>query len=66
MNVGVELPFSEGVAGAVDAPKLPNSTLTLEAMVALRAGTPVSVVLCRPVAEAEEASEPVKTAVTLF
>lgn len=66
MNVGVELSFSEGVAGAVDAPKPPNSTLTLEAMVAVKAGTLVSVVLFWPAAEAEEASEPVKTAVTLF
>lgn len=66
MNVGVEFSFSEGVAGAVDAPKLPSSTLTLEAMVAVKAGTLVSVALFRPAAEAEETSEPVKTAVTLF
>ena len=40
--------------------------LTLEAMVAVKAGTPIAVALCRPVAEVEEASKPVDTAVTLF
>ena len=66
MNVGVELWVSEALAGMIEAPKLPSRTLTLEAMVVVEARTPVSVVLCRPAAEAEEASKPVSTAVKLF
>ena len=38
----------------------------MEAMVAVRAGTPISVVLCMPAAEVEEAPKPLKIAVTLF
>ena len=66
MNVGDTLLFSEDVAGAVEAPRLPNRTLTLEAIVAVKTGTPISVVLCNPTAEVEEASKPVRVAVTLL
>lgn len=57
MNVGVELWFPEDVAEFKEAPGLPKKMLTLEATVAVKAGT---------VAEVEEASKPVDTAVTLF
>ena len=66
MNVGVELWFPEDVAEFNETPGLPKKMLTLEAMVAVKAGTPIAVALCRPVAEVEEASKPVDTAVTLF
>ena len=68
MNVGAELWFPEDVAEFNEAPGLPKKMLTLEAMVAVKAGTPivVALTLCRPAAEVEEASKPVDTAVTLF
>ena len=65
MNVGAEFLFSEDVAEMVEAPKLPNRMETLEAMVAVNAGTPILVTLCRPAAEIGDAFKPVKTAVTL-
>ena len=38
----------------------------MEAIVAVKAGTPISVVLCIPAAEVEEAPRPLRIAVTLF
>lgn len=64
MNVGVEP--SEDAVEMVEAPRLPNRTLTFDAMVAVKEGIPTSVVLCRPAAEVGEASTPVNTAVALF
>ena len=66
MNVGVELWFLEDVAEFNEAPGLPKKMVTLEAMVAVKAGTPIAVALCGPVTKVEEASKPVDTAVTLF
>ena len=66
MNVGVEPSFSEFVPEMVEAPRLPKRPLTFDAMVAVKTGTPISVVLCMPAAEVEEAFKPVNTAVMLF
>lgn len=66
MNVGVVPPFMEDVAEMFEVPRLPTRTLTLDAMVAVIAETPIDVVLSRPAAEIEEAPKPMSTAVTLF
>ena len=66
MNVGVELSNSEDAAELIDPLRLLTRKLTFEVMLAVKAGGPISVVLCRPAAEVEEAPEPVNTAVTLF
>lgn len=66
MKVGVTFSFSEDVAGRVEAPYLSNGALTLEAMVAVKAGMPISVVLCVPAAEVEKAPKPLKIAVALL
>lgn len=66
INVGVEPPFSEAVAETAEAPRLPKRMLAFDTMVAVKAGSSVAVVLCRPAARVEEASKPVTTAVTLF
>lgn len=65
MTVEVELSFPEVVAEIVEAPRLPNRTLTFERVV-VKAGLCPSVGLCRLAAEAEEAFKPVNTTVTLF
>ena len=57
----------EGLVGEmVKAMMLPNWALTFDAMVALRAGIPFSVTLCRLAGGDEEACKPVNTAVRLF
>lgn len=61
MTVGVEPSFSEVVAETVEAPRLPNRALIFDEIVPTAA-----VVLCRPAAEVEEVSKPMKTAVILF
>ena len=66
MNTGVGPSFLEVAAEMVEAPRLPDWTLTFGATVAVKAGIPISVVLCWPVAEVEDASVPFKTVVTLF
>lgn len=66
MNVGVEPPFWGDVAGMFEALRLLSRMLTFEAMVAVKAGTPISDGLCRPVNEVEEPSKPATTAVMLF
>ena len=66
MNVGVEPSSLEAVAEMAEAPRLPKRVLAFDTMVAVKAGSPVAVVLCRPAAMVEEASKPVATAVTLF
>lgn len=66
MNVGAEPSFSEVVPEMVEEPRLPKRPLTFDAMVAVKTGTPISVVLCMPAAEIEDASKPVNTAVMLF
>lgn len=66
MNVGVEPSFPEIVAAMVEAPWVPIRPLTFDAMVAVKAEIPISVVLCGPAAEVEKASELGNTAVKLF
>ena len=66
MNVGVEASFPEDVAEFVEVRRLPNRTLTFDAILAVNAGTPISVVFCRLAAEVDKAPKPVNTAVTLL
>ena len=62
-NVGVEPSFPEEVAEFVE---LPNRTLTFDAMLAVKGGTPISAVVCRLATEVDKAPKPVDTAVTLL
>lgn len=49
-----------------EAPRLPDTTLTFDAMMAVEPGVSITAVLCSPAAVVEEASKPVITVVTLF
>lgn len=54
-NVGVKASIPEVVEMMVEAPRLPIRALLFDAPVAVKAGILISVVLCMPAAEVEEA-----------